>query len=85
MLAVKEDEDYPFRIPRTGVVSQLFYRFMMPHPRRTRVVSQLVKAGAALDLQDKVNYSNIIHYLIYLACLAETDVTMVVIAISALD
>ena len=64
MLAVKEDEDedededYPFR---------------MPHPSKTRVVSQLVETGAALDLQDKVNYSNIIHYLIYLACLAETD------------
>ena len=62
-----------------------FYRFRMPERDRTRVVSQLVEAGAALDLQDKVTHSNIIHYFIYLVCLAETDVTMVVIAISALD
>ena len=83
MLAVKEDEDeheddfYQFRMyerDRTGVVSQLV-------ERKTKVVSQLVEAGAALDLQDKVTRSNIIHYFIYLACLAETDITMVVIAL----
>ena len=73
MLAVREDVTY-------------FYRFRMLGRDRTRVVSQLVEAGAALDLQDKVTRSNIIHYFIYLACLAETDITMVVIvAISALD
>ena len=31
-----------------------FYWFRVSEPRRTGVVSQLVKAGAALDLQNKV-------------------------------
>ena len=72
MLAVREDKTH-------------FYRFRMSERDRTRVVSQLVEAGAALDMQDKVTRSNIIHYFIYLAYLNETDITMVVIAISALD
>ena len=45
MLAVKGDE--------TG-----FYRFRMSKRDTTGVFSQLVEAGAALDLQDKVSYSN---------------------------
>ena len=45
MLAVKEDE--------TG-----FYRFRMSKRDTSGVFSQLVEAGAALDLQDKVSYSN---------------------------
>ena len=31
-----------------------FYWFMMPEEHKTRVVSQLVDAGAALDLQNEV-------------------------------
>ena len=46
MLAVREDETD-------------FYRFMMSEERETRVVPQLVNAGAALDLQNKVNYTNV--------------------------
>ena len=34
-----------------------FYRFMMSEKRKTRIVSQLVDAGAALELQNKVNSS----------------------------
>ena len=37
-----------------------FYQFKMSEPPKTGVVSQLVEAGAAMDMQDEVNYSNII-------------------------
>ena len=56
MLAVRED----------------ISRFRKSYPPRTRVVSQLVKAGATLDLQDEVHHN-------YLVCLRETD-TVVIIA-----
>ena len=52
-----------------------FYRFRMSEQDRAGVVSQLVNAGAALDLQKKVNYSNL-H--------VSSSTHVVIIAISAL-
>ena len=47
MLAVREDKTE-------------FYWFGMSEPPTTRVVSQLVKAGAALDLQDNISCIDIV-------------------------